>query len=134
MIRRPPRSTRTDTLFPDTTLFRSPLELGVADLRIEESCVRFTTSVGAARTISMDNVIIAKGAAGERSLADALLSAGLEVRVVGDAPEIGYIEGAMRGAAAAAALPRFACRGREQPRNTRNPHHTPLYLYTPPLP
>src|SRR3546814_1324235 len=27
MIRRPPRSTRTDTLFPDTTLFRSALEL-----------------------------------------------------------------------------------------------------------
>src|SRR3546814_4036319 len=25
MMRRPPRSTRTDTLFPDTTLFRSPL-------------------------------------------------------------------------------------------------------------
>src|SRR3546814_10414672 len=25
MIRRPPRSTRTDTLFPDTTLFRSDL-------------------------------------------------------------------------------------------------------------
>src|SRR3546814_17728258 len=30
MIRRPPRSTRTDTLFPYTTLFRSPAELGVA--------------------------------------------------------------------------------------------------------
>src|SRR3546814_10640647 len=32
MIRRPPRSTRTDTLFPYTTLFRSPLnpyDLGV---------------------------------------------------------------------------------------------------------
>src|SRR3546814_11750428 len=28
MIRRPPRSTRTDTLFPYTTLFRSLLELG----------------------------------------------------------------------------------------------------------
>src|SRR3546814_16797651 len=27
MIRRPPRSTRTDTLFPDTTLFRSYLFL-----------------------------------------------------------------------------------------------------------
>src|SRR3546814_12646003 len=27
MIRRPPRSTRTDTLFPYTTLFRSMLEL-----------------------------------------------------------------------------------------------------------
>src|SRR3546814_20491661 len=26
MIRRPPRSTRTDTLFPDTTLFRADLE------------------------------------------------------------------------------------------------------------
>src|SRR3546814_3963938 len=28
MIRRPPRSTRTDTLFPYTTLFRSPNRLG----------------------------------------------------------------------------------------------------------
>src|SRR3546814_10760313 len=27
MIRRPPRSTRTDTLFPYTTLFRSPCDL-----------------------------------------------------------------------------------------------------------
>src|SRR3546814_15691047 len=30
MIRRPPRSTRTDTLFPYTTLFRSLGEMGVA--------------------------------------------------------------------------------------------------------
>src|SRR3546814_20246389 len=30
MIRRPPRSTRTDTLFPYTTLFRSPNHLGIA--------------------------------------------------------------------------------------------------------
>src|SRR3546814_6340253 len=29
MIRRPPRSTRTDTLFPYTTLFRSDLQAGV---------------------------------------------------------------------------------------------------------
>src|SRR3546814_7365374 len=29
MIRRPPRSTRTDTLFPYTTLFRSPSKSGV---------------------------------------------------------------------------------------------------------
>src|SRR3546814_1318323 len=28
MIRRPPRSTRTDTLFPDTTLFRSHPDTG----------------------------------------------------------------------------------------------------------
>src|SRR3546814_2594642 len=30
MIRRPPRSTRTDTLFPYTTLFRSPFPAGGA--------------------------------------------------------------------------------------------------------
>src|SRR3546814_12707350 len=35
MIRRPPRSTRTDTLFPYTTLFRSYLkELGVTALEL----------------------------------------------------------------------------------------------------
>src|SRR3546814_19777790 len=32
MIRRPPRSTRTDTLFPYTTLFRSRFGLRLADL------------------------------------------------------------------------------------------------------
>src|SRR3546814_4080042 len=32
MIRRPPRSTRTDTLFPYTTLFRSPV-------RSDERCI-----------------------------------------------------------------------------------------------
>src|SRR3546814_6648724 len=31
MIRRPPRSTRTDTLFPDTTLFRSVVVGCLAD-------------------------------------------------------------------------------------------------------
>src|SRR3546814_13676393 len=33
MIRRPPRSTRTDTLFPDTTLFRSDQDCGAFPLR-----------------------------------------------------------------------------------------------------
>src|SRR3546814_17587325 len=33
MIRRPPRSTRTDTLLPDTTLFRSFRMASIADLR-----------------------------------------------------------------------------------------------------
>src|SRR3546814_1666269 len=31
MIRRPPRSTRTDTLFPYTTLFRSPPEVAACE-------------------------------------------------------------------------------------------------------
>src|SRR3546814_7794779 len=41
MIRRPPRSTRTDTLFPYTTLFRSLRRLrhvpGLVDTRIQQS-------------------------------------------------------------------------------------------------
>src|SRR3546814_8070387 len=37
MIRRPPRSTRTDTLLPDTTLFRS---LSANSQRIVTACVR----------------------------------------------------------------------------------------------
>src|SRR3546814_1873432 len=32
MIRRPPRSTRTDTLFPYTTLFRSQLKRALTDI------------------------------------------------------------------------------------------------------
>src|SRR3546814_9196898 len=34
MIRRPPRSTRTDTLFPYTTLFRSPVQRRIAGNRV----------------------------------------------------------------------------------------------------
>src|SRR3546814_16556267 len=34
MIRRPPRSTRTDTLFPYTSLFRSPVKNGKRDYLI----------------------------------------------------------------------------------------------------
>src|SRR3546814_3171164 len=34
MIRRPPRSTRTDTLFPYTTLFRSLLVMTIPKLRL----------------------------------------------------------------------------------------------------
>src|SRR3546814_12098931 len=36
MIRRPPRSTRTDTLFPYTTLFRSPLAAADRDALLGE--------------------------------------------------------------------------------------------------
>src|SRR3546814_1308522 len=37
MIRRPPRSTRTDTLFPDTTLFRSAVDEGAVDVEDDEA-------------------------------------------------------------------------------------------------
>src|SRR3546814_17620155 len=39
MIRRPPRSTRTDTLFPYTTLFRSPNGAG------KTTCLRMTLGI-----------------------------------------------------------------------------------------
>src|SRR3546814_12637127 len=41
MIRRPPRATRTDTLFPYTTLFRSSLSLPVRAARAEDATVSF---------------------------------------------------------------------------------------------
>src|SRR3546814_7615067 len=36
MIRRPPRSTRTDTLFPYTTLFRSQLDNAIANVTLDD--------------------------------------------------------------------------------------------------
>src|SRR3546814_20325269 len=41
MIRRPPRSTRTDTLFPYTTLFRSLLKAFGESSRADEALLRF---------------------------------------------------------------------------------------------
>src|SRR3546814_15933603 len=38
MIRRPPRSTRTDTLFPYTTLFRSLVHLALVDQPVDRRC------------------------------------------------------------------------------------------------
>src|SRR3546814_17429389 len=55
MIRRPPRSTRTDTLFPYTTLFRS-VEQGVLDrdrLPAEQPCLQLV----AGRDISIGIVV-----------------------------------------------------------------------------
>src|SRR6056297_3907309 len=40
MIRRPPRSTRTDTLFPYTTLFRSQLDPCVARVQGDGGTIR----------------------------------------------------------------------------------------------
>src|SRR3546814_5427300 len=48
MIRRPPRSTRTDTLFPYTTLFRSALSRSHAVMAVARPARRFlSTSDGA---------------------------------------------------------------------------------------
>src|SRR3546814_18479461 len=50
MIRRPPRSTRTDTLFPYTTLFRSLLGEGHRGARGREGIVDVQASAAAPET------------------------------------------------------------------------------------
>src|SRR3546814_17362522 len=53
MIRRPPRSTRTDTLFPYTTLFRSQVSMGdiilsggeMGALLLLDACIRLLPGV-----------------------------------------------------------------------------------------
>src|SRR3546814_15359161 len=56
MIRRPPRSTRTDTLFPYTTLFRSPAArvADPADRRSQRPCDRHRTRRRARRRTYRD--------------------------------------------------------------------------------
>src|SRR3546814_6583585 len=58
MIRRPPRSTRTDTLFPYTTLFRS-----YADLRPDPSATA-TDGDGGRHDIPLPRCLARRGATG----------------------------------------------------------------------
>src|SRR3546814_8052870 len=55
MIRRPPRSTRTDTLFPYTTLFRSIHVTVLGPLRVEHR--RFVGNADVVRQLGDDVVI-----------------------------------------------------------------------------
>src|SRR3546814_17037981 len=50
MIRRPPRSTRTDTLFPYTTLFRSQQSVGFS--HVQRAAINIDGHVGADRVVS----------------------------------------------------------------------------------
>src|SRR3546814_2862425 len=63
MIRRPPRSTRTDTLFPYTTLFRSP-PIGYLQ-RLREICDRYGI------ILIFDEVITAFGRVGGATASEA---------------------------------------------------------------
>lgn len=69
-----------------------------SDIRIEDSVVRFTDAVGTEHAVPSDHVIVAKGAEGDLSLANALKAEGFNVHSIGDANGVGYIEGAVRGA------------------------------------
>lgn len=72
---------------------------GAKDIVITADCVTFTDQGGEARSVPADTVIVAKGATGDLSLADALRASGFAVTTIGDAGGVGYIEGAIRDAA-----------------------------------
>lgn len=72
---------------------------GVRDIAIEKSAVKFVDAAGTQQTVAADNVIVAMGASGDNALAERLRGAGHVVETVGDCNGVGYIEGAIRGAA-----------------------------------
>ncbi len=72
---------------------------GVNDIAICPDQVTFTAAGGEARIVAADNVIVAMGASGDNTLAETLRGAGFTVETVGDCNGVGYIEGAVRGAA-----------------------------------
>jgi 2,4-dienoyl-CoA reductase-like NADH-dependent reductase (Old Yellow Enzyme family) len=71
------------------------------DIAIGKNTVNFTASDGTTHAVKADHVIVAKGAEGDLSLSDWLQGEGFTVHTVGDATGVGYIEGAIRGAAEA---------------------------------
>lgn len=79
------------------------LHRGASGIRIDEDAVRFTAADGQEHAVPADHVIVAKGATGDLALAEQLRDAGFSVEAIGDATGVGYIEGAMRGAARAVA-------------------------------
>jgi 2,4-dienoyl-CoA reductase-like NADH-dependent reductase (Old Yellow Enzyme family)/NADPH-dependent 2,4-dienoyl-CoA reductase/sulfur reductase-like enzyme len=87
------------------------LQQGASDICIGARDVSFRNSAGEPREVKADHVIVAKGAHGDERLADALRAQGFDVRTSGDCTGVGYIEGAMRGAAEVVAeLSRAAAR------------------------
>src|SRR3546814_5010465 len=61
MVRRPPRSTRTDTLFPYTTLFRSAIRIGRGRRRCARSGNRPRKRRGGPRAIARNAGLYRRG-------------------------------------------------------------------------
>src|SRR3546814_7838636 len=83
MIRRPPRSTRTDTLFPDTTLFRS--SSGESSTSLGESAFATAdgaTALGAGSSADgLNSVALGAGSIADRDNSVSVGSAGNERQV-----------------------------------------------------
>jgi 2,4-dienoyl-CoA reductase-like NADH-dependent reductase (Old Yellow Enzyme family) len=89
-------------LLPELKEHGVTLATSAQDITIGPETVTWTDGEGQPCSAPADTVIVAKGAEGDLALADAMKAAGFNVHTVGDATGVGYIEGAMRGAAKAA--------------------------------
>ncbi len=74
-------------------------EPGTQIVSIDADAVNATHPDGQAMRFPADNVILARGAGADLRFAETLQAAGFAPHIVGDAQGVGYIEGAMRGAA-----------------------------------
>jgi 2,4-dienoyl-CoA reductase-like NADH-dependent reductase (Old Yellow Enzyme family)/NADPH-dependent 2,4-dienoyl-CoA reductase/sulfur reductase-like enzyme len=79
------------------------LHAGVRDVRIEDALVRCMGTSGQEIVAHADHVIVAQGATANPAVTDELRAAGMDVRAFGDCTGVGYLEGALRGAADAVA-------------------------------
>src|SRR3546814_1674122 len=86
MIRRPPRSTRTDTLFPYTTLFRSGLALGRFEQRGALADALFERLVGPAQAALDAAEFGDVGVRGHEAAAGHRVAADLDDAAVGHHP------------------------------------------------
>jgi len=76
---------------------------GASGIRIGKNEVSFTSQSGEEQRIAAHHVVVAMGAHGDSTLANALRAQGHDVVEVGDGTGVTYIEGAIRGAAEAVA-------------------------------
>jgi NADPH-dependent 2,4-dienoyl-CoA reductase/sulfur reductase-like enzyme len=93
---------RRSQMIEDLGLHHVELAAGASGIQIQKDAVTFVDQSGSKQSRRADHVILAKGATGDLTLAYELQSQGFDVHTAGDCRGVGYIEGAIRGAAEAA--------------------------------
>src|SRR3546814_5342808 len=129
MIRRPPRSTRTDTLFPYTTLFRSgrrgrgrrgrPVGRPDAELDLDRPPRRIAPHHGADVGRQRDDAGDRRSGAGARPMIDLFISAFVTLFVVIDPPGCAPIYASLTSGASAAQRRSMAVRATLDRKSTR---------------